>query len=330
MKCKILILICALVALSFAKDENPLQEAMEIIKESKTLYSLKYLDKPIPVPDRSRLINYPVYREKKGDSYDVKAIKATGEAKKLLDKAENYFGSHQYAKARDAYTLALQEDPKLYSAITYIGQTYGIEKNWDKAELWYKKAIEANYVDFLAHWLLADVYKIKGQKEKALDEISIAKVLNRNNPRLEALRKEIYGLNGLNIKNWTFNPQVRMSMDSVTGNVNIVADSIWSYYAFVQAAWFYEPVYKAKAKKYSMPQAMYRECLMGFLPFIGDKALVDSVDVLKRLVKVIEADKLDEFVFYDMLLLDYPTASFQLDKKQIEGLKDYLIWANQK
>jgi tetratricopeptide (TPR) repeat protein len=330
MKSKILILICALVALSFAKDENPLQEAMEIIKESKTLYSLKYLDKPIPVPDRSRLINYPVYREKKGDSYDVKAIKATGEAKKLLDKAENYFGSHQYAKARDAYTLALQEDPKLYSAITYIGQTYGIEKNWDKAELWYKKAIEANYVDFLAHWLLADVYKIKGQKEKALDEISIAKVLNRNNPRLEALRKEIYGLNGLNIKNWTFNPQVRMSRDSVTGNVNIVADSIWSYYAFVQAAWFYEPVYKAKAKKYSMPQAMYRECLMGFLPFIGDKALVDSVDVLKRLVKVIEADKLDEFVFYDMLLLDYPTASFQLDKKQIEGLKDYLIWANQK
>lgn len=330
MKSKILILICALVALSFAKDENPLQEAMEIIKESKTLYSLKYLDKPIPVPDRSRLINYPVYREKKGDSYDVKAIKATGEAKKLLDKAENYFGSHQYAKARDAYTLALQEDPKLYSAITYIGQTYGIEKNWDKAELWYKKAIEANYVDFLAHWLLADVYKIKGQKEKALDEISIAKVLNRNNPRLEALRKEIYGLNGLNIKNWTFNPQVRMSRDSITGNVNIVADSIWSYYAFVQAAWFYEPVYKAKAKKYSMPQAMYRECLMGFLPFIGDKALVDSVDVLKRLVKVIEADKLDEFVFYDMLLLDYPTASFQLDKKQIEGLKDYLIWANQK
>ena len=330
MKSKILILICALVALLFAKDENPLQEAMEIIKESKTLYSLKYLDKPIPVPDRSRLINYPVYREKKGDSYDVKAIKATGEAKKLLDKAENYFGSHQYAKARDAYTLALQEDPKLYSAITYIGQTYGIEKNWDKAELWYKKAIEANYVDFLAHWLLADVYKIKGQKEKALDEISIAKVLNRNNPRLEAVRKEIYGLNGLNIKNWTFNPQVRMSRDSVTGNVNIVADSIWSYYAFVQAAWFYEPVYKAKAKKYSMPQAMYRECLMGFLPFIGDKALVDSVDVLKRLVKVIEADKLDEFVFYDMLLLDYPTASFQLDKKQIEGLKDYLIWANQK
>lgn len=330
MKSKILILICALVVLPFAKDENPLQEAMEIIKESKTLYSLKYLDKPIPVPDRSRLINYPVYREKNGDSYDVKAIKATGEAKKLLDKAENYFGSHQYAKARDAYTLALQEDPKLYSAITYIGQTYGIEKNWDKAELWYKKAIEANYVDFLAHWLLADVYKIKGQKEKALDEISIAKVLNRNNPRLEALRKEIYGLNGLNIKNWTFNPQVRMSRDSVTGNVNIVADSIWSYYAFVQAAWFYEPVYKAKAKKYSMPQAMYRECLMGFLPFIGDKALVDSVDVLKRLVKVIEADKLDEFVFYDMLLLDYPTASFQLDKKQIEGLKDYLIWANQK
>ena len=330
MKNKILMLLCVFVTLPFAEVENPLKKAMDIIKDSKTAYSLKFLEKPIPVPDRSKMINIQVYREKTADGYVLKSFEPKGEAKKLFDKAESYFGLHQYAKARDAYTLALQEDPKLYSAITYIGQTYGIEENWDKAELWYKKAIEANYVDFLAHWLLADVYKIKGQKEKALDEISIAKVLNRNNPRLEALRKEIYGLNGLNIKNWTFNPQVRMSRDSVTGNVNIVADSIWSYYAFVQAAWFYEPVYKAKAKKYSMPQAMYRECLMGFLPFIGDKALVDSVDVLKRLVKVIEADKLDEFVFYDMLLLDYPTASFQLDKKQIEGLKDYLIWANQK
>lgn len=330
MKSKILILICALVALSFAKDENPLQEAMEIIKESKTLYSLKYLDKPIPVPDRSRLINYPVYREKKGDSYDVKAIKATGEAKKLLDKAENYFGSHQYAKARDAYTLALQEDPKLYSAITYIGQTYGIEKNWDKAELWYKKAIEANYVDFLAHWLLADVYKIKGQKEKALDEISIAKVLNRNNPRLEALRKEIYGLNGLNIKNWTFNPQIRITRDSVTGNVNMVADSIWAIYASVQTAWLYEPKYKERAKKSVMPETMYRECLMGLLPFMENKSLKDSVEVLQRLDKVLTADKLEEFVFYEIILPDNPALAFYLDKKQIESLKDYVIWANKK
>jgi len=52
--------------------------------------------------------------------------------------------------------------------------------------------------------------------------------------------------------------------------------------------------------------------------------------VLRRLDKALNADKLSEFVFYEILLLDYPTASFQLDKKQIEGLKDYLIWANQK
>lgn len=330
MKNKILVLLCVFVSLSFAEVENPLKKAMDLVNESKTLYSLKIVDKPFPVPDRSRLINFPVYREKKGDSYDVKAIKATGEAKKLLDKAENYFGSHQYAKARDAYTLALQEDPKLYSAITYIGQTYGIERNWDKAELWYKKAIEANYVDFLAHWLLADVYKVKGQKEKALEEISIAKVLNRNNPRLEALRKEIYGLNGLNIKNWTFNPQVSIARDSATGNVNMQSDSIWTYYAFVQAAWLYEPYYKEKAKKVLMPQTMYRECLMGLLPFIENKSLKESVEVLRRLDKALNADKLSEFVFYEILLLDYPTASFQLDKKQIEGLKDYLIWANQK
>ena len=330
MKNKILVWLCVFVSLSFAEVENPLKTAMDLVNESKTLYSLKIVDKPFPVPDRSQLINFPVYREKKGDSYDVKAIKATGEAKKLLDKAENYFGSHQYAKARDAYTLALQQDTKLYSAMTYIAQTYGIEKNWDKAELWYKKAIEANYIDFLAHWMLADVYKVKGQKEKALEEISIAKVLNRNNPRLEALRKEIYGLNGLNIKNWTFNPQVRISRDSVTGNVNMVADSIWAIYASVQAAWLYEPKYKERAKKSVMPETMFRECLMGLLPFMENKSLKDSVEVLKRLDKVLTADKLEEFIFYEIILPDNPALIFYLDKKQIESLKDYVIWANKK
>lgn len=330
MKSKILILVCVLATLSFAKNENPLQEAMETLKDSKTAYSMKKLDKPISVSDRSRLINIQVYREDKGDGYDVKAIKATGEAKKLLDKAENYFGSHQYSKARDAYTLALQEDPKLYSAITYIGQTYGIEENWDKAELWYKKAIDENYVDFLAHWLLADVYKIKGQKEKALEEISIAKVLNRNNPRLEALRKEIYGLNGMNIKNWTFNPQVRITRDSVTGNVIMEADSIWAIYASVQAAWMFEPKYKERAKKSIMPETMFRECLMGLLPFMEKKSLKDSVEVLNRLDKVLTAKKLEEFIFYEIILPDNPALIFYLDKKQIESLKDYVIWANKK
>jgi len=330
MKRKILIFVCAFAAFALAQNRNPLQEAMETLKASKTLYSMKMLDKPIPVPDRSRLINVQVYREKQADGYILKKIEPTNEAKKLFDKAESFFGSHQYAKARDTYTLALQQDPKLYSAMTYIAQTYGIEKNWDKAELWYKKAIEANYIDFLAHWLLADVYKIKGQKEKALEEISIAKVLNRNNPRLEALRKDIYGLNGLNIKNWTFNPQIRITRDSVTGNVNMVADSIWAIYASVQTAWLYEPKYKERAKKSVMPETMYRECLMGLLPFMENKSLKDSVEVLQRLDKVLTADKLEEFVFYEIILPDNPALAFYLDKKQIESLKDYVIWANKK
>ena len=329
MKSKILFFLSVLAALSFA-DDNPLKTAMETLKQSKTMYSLKYLDKPIPVPDRSSMINVQAYREKTSDGFVVKNFKPTGDAKKFYDKAENYFGSHQYEKARDAYTLALQQDPKLYSAMTYIAQTYGIEKNWDKAELWYKKAIEANYIDFLAHWMLADIYQMKGQKEKALEEISIAKVLNRNNPRLEAKRKEIYGVNGLNIRNWTFNPQVRISRDSVTGKVNIQADSVWAYYAYVLAAWTYEPAYKARAKKSAMPETMFRECLMGFAPFMDNKSLKDSLEILKRLDKVLDARKVSNFIFYEIFLPDYPTAALYLDRKQIEDLKDYLIWVNQK
>ena len=91
MKNKLLILLCLFATISFAQNKNPLQEAMDLVNESKTLYSLKIVDKIFPAPDRSRLINIQVYREKKDDGYDVKAIKATGEAKKLFDKAESLF-----------------------------------------------------------------------------------------------------------------------------------------------------------------------------------------------------------------------------------------------
>lgn len=330
MKKKILFLLCAAASLCFAEFENSLQKAMETINASKTLYNLKVVDEPFPVPDRSKLINVQVYREKTPKGYVIKNFEPSGEAKKLFEKAESYFSARQLEKARDAYTLALQQDPKLYSAITYIGQTYGIEKNWDRAELWYKKAIDANYIDFMAHWFLADVYLAKGQKEKALEEISIAKVLNRNNPRLEAKRKEIFDANGLEIKNWTFNPQFRISRDSVTGNVNMVSDSIWMYYAFIQAAWMYEPEYKAKAKKSLMPETMYLECLMGFLPYMDNKKIKDSVEAIKRFDKALDAKKSSEFILYEMILPDYPATALTLTKKQIEYLKDYLIWINRK
>jgi len=328
MKKNSLILLFLLSVIAFAQNDNPIKNAMETMKNSKILYKFKELKTPIPKPDRDGLINALAYREKLSGKYVVKKMQPTGEAKKAFNKAESFFSSHKYAEARNAYTLALEQDPKLYSAITYIAQTYGIEKNWEKAELWYKKAIEANDIDYLSHWMLADIYLVKGQKEKALQEISIAKVLNRNNPRLEAKRKEIFAANGLETKDWTFNPQARVSKDS-SGAVTIEADSIWTIYGAIQAAWTFEPEYKKRADTSSnMPEEMYREWLMGLIPFIDTHK--DSLEVLRRLDRVLTAQKVGEFIAYEIILPNHPSIAFRLNAENIERIKDYLIWVNKK
>ena len=181
MKFKTLLILCMSAAIAFAENDNPLKRAMETLNSSKIAYSVKELKKPFPEPDRSNLLNMPAYRRFVDGGY----------------KAEDLFSKKEYAKARDAYKRVLLLDPNATIVMAYIAQTFGIEQNWDMAESWYKKAIEANYIDYLAHWLLADVYRNKGEQKKALEEISIAKVLNRNNPRLESLRQKIYAANGL-------------------------------------------------------------------------------------------------------------------------------------
>lgn len=328
MKKKILFLLSLFAVLAFAQTDNPLEKAMKAMNDSKILYKFEWLSKPVPVPDRSKNLNLIVHRQKSADGYVVKAFDLNAKAKKEFDKAEKYFNAKELQKARESYKRVMLLDPSATYMMTFVAQTYGMEQNWDMAESWYKKSIESNYVDYLAHWLLSAVYMNKGEKKKALDEISIAKVLNRNNPRLEEKRKKIYAANGLRADSWEFNPQVRLSRDS-SGAVTIQADSLWMYYAFIRAAWEFEPEYQKRAKTLpEPPEDMYREWLMGLIPSM--EKYLNSSEVLKRFDKVLSASKISMFVYYEIYLPDHPASVFQLDKKLIELTKDYLIWINQK
>jgi tetratricopeptide (TPR) repeat protein len=326
---KIILFLLALFAIpAFAQADNPLEKAMKTMKDSKILYKVEWLSKPVPVPDRSKMLNLIVHRKKSGDRYIVNSFDMNADAKKEFDKAEKYFNAKEMPKARESYKRVMLLDPSATYMMTFVAQTYGMEQNWDMAESWYKKSIESNYVDYLAHWLLSDVYLQKGEKKKALDEISIAKVLNRNNPRLEEKRRKIYAANGLRADSWEFNPQVRLSRDS-SGAVTIEADSLWMYYAFIRAAWEFEPEYQKRAKTLpEPPEEMYREWLMGLIPAM-EKHL-NSFEVLKRFDKALSAKKISLFVYYEIYLPDHPASVFQLDKNLIELTKDYLIWINQK
>src|SRR5690606_5444260 len=122
----------------------------------------------------------------------TKSYSINNQTQTHLTKAEEYFNERDFSLARNMYQEALASDPDYYELMTYIGQTYWIDGEHDKAIQWYEKTIQLNYIDYMAHWFLADAYKVQGDLDKALDEINIAMILNRNNPRIKKSFNDIY------------------------------------------------------------------------------------------------------------------------------------------
>lgn len=327
MMMKRIIAIFLLSTMAFAVD-NPYQEVMSILEKSKIKYNLTNLTSPVKAENRSDVLNATAYRVKTSKGFQVKGVNFAPEAKKIYLQAENLFSANKYEEARNLYKKVLLLSPENTFLMTLIAQTYGIERKFDDAMNWYKKSIQANFIDYLAHWLLADIYRLKGMKKEALNEIAIAKVLNRNNPRLEKLRSEIFALNGLSDVEWRFNPQIRIER-TVQNNVNIEADSVWTMYALFRAAWLNESEYREILQKRSK-----RSNLEDWVGLEGLELVINQgmkgPEILKRLDDAFNADRIDEFVTYEITLVRQPKYAYYYEEDAIKALAEYLIWSCRK
>ena len=93
-----------------------------------------------------------------------KRLEAHGLIATVATEMEFYlFSKDNDAEGRPIHT---QTGPKGKLAIG--GQTYGIEKEWDEAEKWYKKAIEVHPRYSYAFNNLANIYKNEQNYEEAI------------------------------------------------------------------------------------------------------------------------------------------------------------------
>jgi tetratricopeptide (TPR) repeat protein len=301
-------------------------EIFSIMEKSPVSYSLSTLEKEILPPDRSENLNYnEFYREIDGDKITSKKYDFSEEVLADFEKAEKYFQEHQPALARGMYEQALAKDSTCYKAITYIGQTYEMERNHQKAIEWYQKAIDKNYIDYMSHWFIADAYSLLGEKDKAVDEITIAWILNRNNPRIQNAVKEIFALKKIKNPTWTFTPQMRI--DSVGENkVNIEFQSEWLGYAMVKALWLYEPGYSESMgyKDSRLNTVQEREAILSLLSGLKKKQFKKHPE-LKMLKKALDEKMIDEYIIFEIFLPDYPFVACQLPESLILSIKDYVI-----
>ena len=309
-----------------SQDIHTPSELFAIMAESSITYELGILDKEIKAPDRSNQVNYNnVYRVIDGDRILTKEYQPSIESKKFVDQAERLFRLSDYNGAREQYQLALQTDPSLYYIMTYIGQTYGMQKDFEKAIEWYQKSIQANYIDYMAHWFMADAYKELKDLDNAVDAITTARILNRNNPRIYLSMQAIYKLKKIKTPDWTFTPQVEL--DSVSENtIKVTVQEDWFGYGVAKALWTYDTDYRKKqgAKPGSFSTTEEIECIIGLLTSF-DKKRAKKDPMIKTLNKSIEDKQLIAFIFYEIILPKHPYVAYQLNDQIISDMKEYVV-----
>lgn len=301
-------------------------EIFKIMEKSPMTYELNALEKEILPKDRTENLNYNhYYRMNDGKQIWTYKYEIDSTIQTHLTKAEEYFHGKKFSLAREMYLEALRVDTTYFEVMTYIGQTYGIEGDFDKAIEWYTKTINLNYIDYMAHWFLADAYKTKGELDKAVDEITIAMILNRNNPRIKKSLIDIFELKKLKTDEWTFNPQ--MEIDSIGANkVRISFDSDWLGYAMVKALWKYEPGYKKSmgVSDGSFSTIEEKECFVSLMTSINKKKLKKHPE-FNALQLALDKKMIDEYIFYEIVLPEHPFVAYQLPIDFIDGIKNYVI-----
>ena len=326
--CRSAFLLLFTAICGYSQQLHTSAEILKILDNSKLSYEIIMLDKAIDCKDYSDKLNfYDCYRVSLDTAIFTYRYIVNDNAAALIDKAVKYVQSNNPDSALKKYRQALSTDSTLYFLMTYIGLIFEKKRDYPNAISWYKKAISKNYIDYMAHWLLADACLRINDVKSAMDEIVIAQILDRNNPAIRKSMDAIFSKAKRKNKNWCFHPQVEITKISEK-KISIATDKTWTGYAMAKALWSYEPGYRESmgVSKGYYSSVEDRECCISLL--MGLKNAKPDLKNDPQLMNLQEAAKnnhLDEYILYELVLPQTPVVAFQLPENIIARIKDYVF-----
>jgi tetratricopeptide (TPR) repeat protein len=325
--CHLLLGVLLLTVFCNAQKIHEPSELFKLMAESPVKYGIQNLKTPIPSKDYSKELNQlNCYRVIEDSSIHTVAYNLRDSAQFFFKKAEALFGSNPDSSLY-YYTLMRTVQPELYFGLTYSGQLFERKGDLHTAIAWYEESISKNYIDYMAHWFLADAYAAIGELDKALDEIVIAQILNRNNERIKKSMTAILKKAKLKYEDWYFTPQIELK-GTLGKEVSISIDSKWLGYGLAKAFWEFEPGYRQSmgvdSSDFSITE--YKECLYCLLVSLENSKLkIKTIPQLRILREAALNKYLNEYILYEVLLPEHPFAAFQLTEKNISDIKDYIL-----
>lgn len=319
-------ILCVTFHIMSAQKIHTMREILQIMDSSEYTYMIDN-NEPVPVDYSQIVLTNDFYKKMDGNSMTISRYEPNDSAIFYMELAESFYNQSDMDQARDYYIKALKSDSTYYKAMSYLGDTYYHQRRFSEALEWYQKAIESNYYDYFAHWACANAYLYLGYPDKALKEITIAKILNRNNPRLTPRLQEIYKLNKKNYADWYFAPIYSVAEDYNKETdrlvVKIAYKDYWMSYAFAKAVWKFEPGYaEAMGNNFMLGE---KEALSAYLQATDIYKSAKKAIATKVLYLAIEKHYVDAYVVYEAVLPSNPQMAMYLDKDGIETIASYIL-----
>jgi tetratricopeptide (TPR) repeat protein len=184
-------------------------------------------------------------------------------ADQAMRAAEAAFARHDFEEAIKSYSKVLEYDPKNYSAVLFIGDTYFAEKDWAKAGEWYQKAIDLDPNKETAHRYYADMLLKNGEAEKSRTRFIQSVIAEPYNPITWRALQAWATSNKLQLKRVHIDTPNNVSQ---TGEKNITitmdpkgspeTSTLWLTYGLTKAAWHGD-----EFKKHFSAEKQYRHSL---------------------------------------------------------------------
>lgn len=307
----------------FAQQLNTPKEFAEIMKYSPIKY---FADSNAVIKKRDLIV-----LENPPFSATVSGISDSRKIAKLIKKGNKYFEKEKYEKALKFYLKVLNIDKNNIWVLRKIGAFYNRDKKYEFAIDFFNNLLINNKLDFEIYQELATAYAAISDTSAALEAITVAHILNRNDTLIENKMIKMYEDFGYEFKkkgNFIFNYELKeIGKDSVKINTKM---ALWNSYANCKAVWKYDDRYR-KAKANDFPKNLdfvqEKECLLNFLMLYemaseaDRKTLQSEYDLL---TKAIDTKQLNAFIQYEIWAVDNPILMHQISFSDFENVMKYV------
>lgn len=310
----------------WAQEFHTPADLVRIMDKSRMRYVVEVTDEALVPVREPRLNDVMIRSEVRDGERGIGRYAFAQGADTLFDAGERAFLEDDLYNARAYYLLALERMPDFAPAETFIGQTFMLQDLYKEAESWLEKAIDHNPSGYLARWFLADIHSKHGRHEEAVEQISTAYVLNRNNPRILEAMKRIYKAAGLKYQDFEFDPNYVVEKEGKEVRIRFSED--WMMYAFCKALWQHEPGYQMEMGggrgEFNMLEE--KECIlnlaMGHEATIGRKKSKNPA--INALLRAMDHAMINEFIFLEVWLRKEPLIIYTQPPEAIASLVQYV------